>query len=277
MIIHASLKTDIAQFYSDWIIKRLKEGFIDIPSEKQINRYDFAKNKLSKIYFWSKDPQSLFKHNIALKELKYDYEIITELSLYDKCYEPKIKSKQRIMEDIRKNSKFLGKDKVSFCYGPIFTTFNCPIEWHVFQFKFLCEQLHEYVNNVYISYEISNTCLNAKNYNIKKITQNDKQYLFKKFKEIADSFNLNLLVKPETTELTEEEIDIGEINTCPAACIYCVGINNKKTIKLKNEKHKPYSSLLIGDLDYDAKIKNIELISKSKQKLNTNQDSLFDF
>ena len=30
MIIHASLKTDIAQFYSDWIIKRLKEGFIDI-------------------------------------------------------------------------------------------------------------------------------------------------------------------------------------------------------------------------------------------------------
>ena len=41
MIIHASLKTDIAQFYSDWIFTRLKEGFIDIPDEKNINRYNF--------------------------------------------------------------------------------------------------------------------------------------------------------------------------------------------------------------------------------------------
>ena len=277
MIIHASLKTDIAQFYSDWIFTRLKEGFIDIPDEKNINRYNFDKNNLSKIYFWSKDPQPLLKRIKELLAIKYDFEIVTEISLYDKCYEPKIKSKQRIMEDIRKFSNLIGKDRISLCYGPIFTTYNCSEEWHLFQFEFLCKQLHNAINKIYISYEISPNCLNAVNYNIKKISSNQQDVLFEKFKNIAQTYNLELLKKPELTSLANDELDIGEMNTCPAACVYCVGMNNKRTIKIKHEKHCSYSSLLIGKLDYDAKIKDIILVKKEKNKIENSIESLFDF
>ena len=96
MILHASLKTDIAQFYSSWILNRLKAGYIDIENGKFIDRYYFKKNNLEKIYFWSKDPQPLIKRISELISCEYDFEIITEMSFYDKCYEPKIKSKQKI-------------------------------------------------------------------------------------------------------------------------------------------------------------------------------------
>ena len=117
MILHASLISDIAHFYPTWTINRLKEGYFDKETDKGVDRYDFKKNKLEKIFFWSKDPLPLIKQYKDLKETRYDFEIISEISLYDKCYEPKIKSKYRIMEDMRKAHTLFGKDKISFCYG----------------------------------------------------------------------------------------------------------------------------------------------------------------
>lgn len=274
MILHASLKTDIAQFYSSWILNRLKAGYIDIENGKFIDRYYFKKNNLEKIYFWSKDPQPLIKRISELISCEYDFEIITEMSFYDKCYEPKIKSKQRILNDIRKVSKIIGKDKISFCYGPVFTTFNCSDEWHFAQFKFLCEQLKDYINKIYITFEISENCLHAKNYNITKISRIKQIDFINEFKKIAQDNGLEFHLKPESTNLKKDEIDIGQMNACPACCMYCIGLTNKRTVKIKNEKHNSSSSLLIGNIDYDAKIKEIDL---SETKTKENNEFIFDF
>lgn len=277
MILHASLISDIAHFYPTWTINRLKEGYFDKETDKGVDRYDFKKNKLEKIFFWSKDPLPLIKQYKDLKETRYDFEIISEISLYDKCYEPKIKSKYRIMEDMRKAHTLFGKDKISFCYGPVFTTYNSTKEWHINQFKFLVNELSSIIGKIYIAFEVSTNCKYAHNYNIQKLNNVSQLELFNIFSDISKKYNLEVFKKPETSTLNFDEIDMGDMNTCPANCVYCPGINNKRTTILKNERHVISSSLLIGNLPYDTKINEINLYKKEKIEKKEETLSLLDF
>lgn len=277
MILHASLISDIAHFYPTWIINRLKEGYFDKETDKGVDRYDFKKNKLEKVYFWSKDPLPLIKQYKDLKETRYNFELISEISLYDKCYEPKIKNKYRIMEDMRKANTLFGKDKIALCYGPVFTTYNSTKEWHIDQFKFLINELNTMINKIYIAFEVSTNCKYAYNYNIQKLSYFSQTELFDAFCEIANKYKIETFKKPETTNLSFDEIDVGEMNTCPANCVYCVGVNNKRTTIFKNERHETFSSLLVGKLPYEAKINEVNLYKKEKTKEKADSLSLFDF
>ncbi len=266
MIIHASLQTDIANFYSDWILNRLKEGYLDIPEVKNIQRYDFKENELEKIYFWTKNPEKLIQKHIQLKKCGYDFELITQMTFYDKCYEPNIKSKDKAIENIRKASRLFGKNKVSLCYGPIFKTYNCPLSWHLCQIKFLLEELEGYIDKLYIFYEVSENCKNAINYNIQTLSELEQIEFEKNVEALTFDFDVDLLKKPSPQNLPPDTIDIGEKNTCPSSCMYCIGSSNKKSAKLKYSKHFPSSSLLIGNIPYDAKIKMIELPKRKKKE-----------
>lgn len=278
MIIHSSLKVDITYYYMQWFINRLKSGFFDIPSEKQgkILRYDFRINPIEKIYLHTKNPINIIKHYNDLKFFNYNYEIITHLAMYDKFYEPKICSKQKIFDQIRECKNLIGKENNSLCYGPIFKTFNNDINWHVSQFRFLCMILNTSVSTVYYDFSIKNSiCKNSNTYGATEFTKEEQEEIIKAFQEIANSYNLELKPIMAIETLTHNEIDIGEINTCLAACKYCKYITNTKTPIIKNKKHSPASSLLIGNVSIDDKIIEVNLSENNKNK--DKSSSLFDF
>lgn len=276
MILHASLQTDIAAFYSEWLIKTLKRGYVDIPATKGFNRYDFNLNNLQKVFIWSKNPEKMMKYKVDLKQLDYEFEIITQFTLYDKCYEPNIKSKAKILNNIRKLSDIFGRKRVSICYGPIFTTYNNPLEWHLSQIDFLLKELKGYIDHIYISYEISDECLMYTNYNIKAIPENQKKLFNEQVEELARKYKISVRYKPEMNSLEKDEIDLGEHNACPASCVYCIGGSNKKLAKIKLQRHRPDSSLLIGELPFNAKINNVilETIERKIEKTEEETDLL---
>lgn len=277
MILHASLQTDIAAFYPEWLLNILQKGYIDIPGTKGFNHYNFKDNNLQKIFIWSKNPEKLMKYKTELKRTGYEFEIITQITLYDKCYEPNIKSKAKILNNVRKLSEIFGKKRISICYGPIFTTYNNSLEWHLAQINFILTELKGFIDHFYISYEVSDECQLYSKYNIKPIPDIQKNDFQMEIKEIAKKHKVDMLIKPEINKLEKDEIDIGEKHACPASCVYCIGGANKKLAKIKFQRHKKESSLLIGELPFDAKLNNIvlESIERKIEKIEVETD-LFD-
>jgi hypothetical protein len=283
MIIHASLKTDISYFYTTWLCNRLKEGFFDIQSNipGEILRYRFKDNPIEKIYLHTKNPYKIIKNFSDLKSFKQYYEIVTHISMYDKFYEQKISDKYKIFEYVRECKKLVGKENNSICYGPIFKTIINDLYWHINQFKFLCNILHNSISTIYYDFSISNLCKESIYFNATEFSKQEQKEIINQFKLIAQQYNILLKEIPNERKFKHNEIDIGEINTCPATCKYCKYITNSKTAIIKNSMHNSNSSLLIGTINTNDKIKNVILTEKEEEtpiiEPKCNQYSLFDF
>lgn len=278
MIIHASLKTDITYFYMKWFIERLKEGYVDIPSDKpgKIKRYDFQTNPIEKIYLHTKNPYKIIKDYKDLKVFDHQYEVVTHLTMYDKFYEPKIAEKNKIFDYIRKTALLVGKDNNSLCYGPIFKTISNDASWHINQFKFLCLILNKSISTIYYDFSINGLCKTVDSFNASEFTLSEQEYIIEEFKKIADQYNLVLKRSPAIETLNYDEIDIGEPNTCPAGCKHCKYITNSKSATIKSGMHSDSSSLLIGKINAKDKIINIKIEEPKVLEEDTGQYSLFD-
>lgn len=284
MIIHASLKTDVSYFYTQWLINRLKEGYFDIPATKpgEINRYDLKNNNIEKIYLHTRNPIKIIKNSQSFKILKYEYEVVTHISLYDKFYEPKIIDKYKIFDYVRKCETLFGKKNNSLCYGPIFKTINNDLEWHIAQFRFLCKILSKSIGTIYYNFNFNTICKNSTYFSAEELTQEEKKYLIIEFKKITDKYGLNLKKMQTEEEFKYDEIDIGEKDACPATCKHCPYISNGKTSIIKSNMHNPDSSLLIGNPNRSENITKIDFKSQKEEvnKLENTQEikqfSLFD-
>lgn len=284
MIIHASLKTDISFFYTNWLIERLKEGIIDIPSitPGEFFRYDFKINPVEKVILHTRNPYKIIKNYNSFKNLSYNYEVITHISMYDKFYEPKINDKYKIFEYICQMGKTIGRQNNAICYGPVFKTINNDIKWHITQFKYLCRILYKAVSTVYYDFGINNTCKNSPYFNAEEFSDESQRTLISEFEKIATKYNLKLEKMKKVEELGYDEIDIGEKDSCPAICKHCKYITNSKTAIVKSGMNNPKSTTLIGMPNALDKIKKVNLnednkqIKKTEETLTNKQISLFD-
>lgn len=271
MLLYASLITDIAHYYPEWIITRLREGFFDIERKRSVDRFNLKDNNLEKIIFWSRDPLPLVKRIDELLSFGYDFEIVYMISLYDKFYEPHIKEKHKIFTDIRKLSEIIGKNKVSLCYGPIFETYNTDIDWHIHQFDFLCKSLSSSIGKTYTCFNISDRCLHDPHLNISALSDYDKISVINKMNEISKKYGLILNEKPLIKNLKSDEIDVGIIDACPAGCLYCDGLSNPKSAKIKARSHISSSNTLIGKIEYSSRIREVILKKEHSKSENSPQ------
>ena len=64
MILSASRRTDIPSYWSDWFLRRLREGFVYVRNPmnpRQISRVPLSPQVVDCIVFWSKNPGPLAK------------------------------------------------------------------------------------------------------------------------------------------------------------------------------------------------------------------------
>ena len=76
MIISASRRTDIPAFYSEWLMKRLKEVYVLIPNPRnadRLGRVKLSPENVDCIVFWKKNPMPMLDKLEQLKEkMGYD-------------------------------------------------------------------------------------------------------------------------------------------------------------------------------------------------------------
>ena len=291
MILNISGRTDIVAFYSDWLMNRLEEGYIDVRNpfnHKMVSRINLDDVEL--LFFCTKNPIPILD---KIKDIKKKVYFHITLTSYKKDIEPGLPPKKDIIEAIKKLSNIIGKENIVIRYDPIFINDKYNIDYHVKAFDKLCNLLDGYVSKILIHF-IDDYKNVRKNYNIlkyRKLTEDDYKTIGTSFSKSAKKHNIVVHTCAEDRNLVEygfikdecmskelafkltgkiykkwkarknvpcnciEMVDIGVYNSCKHFCKYCYANYSEIEVNNNYNKHNPKSSLLIGELEKDDIIK----------------------
>lgn len=287
MILNISGRTDIVAFYTPWLLKRMKEGFVDVRNPfypKMVSRIYFS--DVDFIVFCTKNPLPILPY---LKEIKIPYVFQVTLTPYKKDIESNVPDKKKIVDAILEISKIVGADNVYVRYDPILINEKYTVEYHIEAFKRLCSLLEGKVKHIIISFidNYKNVEKNMSILKLKEITKEDIEKIGKSFSEIAKAHGITVqscyeedlscygivnepcVSKEFAYKWTGkkypkwkarncgcvEMVDIGEYNTCHHLCKYCYANYDERRVENNLPKHDIASSLLIGQGKEEDEIK----------------------
>lgn len=216
MIISASRRTDIPNYFSDWFINRIKEGYVCV--RNPMNIYQVSKIPLTPeivdcIVFWTKNPRNIMSRLEEIGEYTYYFQFT--LTGYGKDIEPNLPSKRdELIPTFIELSNMIGKEKVIWRYDPILISEKYTVDYHVKAFKEIAEKLSQYTEKVVISFVdlYTKTQRNTKDLELKKLYKDDMRTIAKELSTIAQDNNLVI-------ESCAELIDLDELNIKHGKCI----------------------------------------------------------
>ena len=77
MILSASRRTDIPNYYSEWFMNRMKEGYLYVRNPMnfhQISKIDLSPKAVDCIVFWTKNPLPMMDRLEELKAYHYYFQ-----------------------------------------------------------------------------------------------------------------------------------------------------------------------------------------------------------
>lgn len=313
MILNTGARTDTVQYFSDWLLRRFKEGFVYVRNPlfpHKVTRYELNPDKIDVVLFCSKNYEPILPrlHEIVDQYNTYFYYTITA---YGKDIEPNVPSIDESINTLIQLSKMVGKKKVAWRYDPVLLTDTYTIETHAKTFEYIAQKVSPYIDRCIFSFV---ELYKKLEYNMPELilfTEKDKLTISKILGTIAKKYGikiqtcgtnesyasygikksgcatLEILSLANDIEFKElkhkgmrkgcgciESRDIGAYDTCLNGCKYCYA-NQNPLIARKNYKyHNPNSPLILGELKEDDTL--IQGSQVTFQKPKRIQYSLFD-
>jgi len=153
MIISASRRTDIPKYYSEWLVNRIKEGYVDVRNPMyayQVSRYSMSPEIVDGIVFWTKDPAPMLKRLDAFS--KYSYYFQFSLTPYGKDIEGNLRNKHELINTFKELSSRIGSDRVNWRYDPILLNSKYSMEYQIRAFGKIATELNGFTKKVTISF-----------------------------------------------------------------------------------------------------------------------------
>lgn len=153
MIISASRRTDIPAVYADWLLSRLREGYVCVRnpfSYHQVSKIVLNPDVVDAFVFWTKNPAPLMKHLPELE--KYMYYFQFTLNAYGREVERNLPSLENRIETFRELASRIGKERIIWRYDPIGISQAYPVDWHLEQFERLAKALEGCTETCVISF-----------------------------------------------------------------------------------------------------------------------------
>ncbi len=216
MILSVSRRTDIPNYYSDWFIARIKEGFLYVRNPMnahQISRIDLSPEVVDCIVFWTKNPANMIEKLEDLKRYMYYFQFT--LTGYGRDVEPNLPNKrQELIPTFKRLSEKIGKERVIWRYDPILISKRYTMNYHLQAFEEIADNLADYTERVVISFVdfYSKTKRNARELGIRQITDEEMLEVAGKMAQIASKYNLII-------ETCAEQINLHEIGIQHGSCI----------------------------------------------------------
>ncbi len=235
MILSVSRRTDIPNYYSEWFINRIKEGFLYVRNPMnahQISKINLSPDVIDCIVFWTKNPTKMINQLDYLKEYAYYFQFT--LTGYGKDIEPNIPNKRKeLIKVFKELSQKIGKEKVIWRYDPILVNKKYTVEYHLRAFEEIANSLSDYTEKVVISFVdlYAKTQRNTMGLEIEKLMHDDMFSLVKRMVEIASK---NKLI----VETCAEEINFEDIGINQGSCIDKKLIEKLLGCKIVGEKDK---------------------------------------
>ncbi len=294
MIVNVGGRTDIVNYYSEWLMNRIHEEFAYSRNplfQNNVSKISLKLEDVDCLMFCSKNYKPMLKY---MKEINEKYRIICHYTIDES------------IKTLIELSKIVGKEKVLWRYDPILLTKKYTIEKHIKTFEYMAKQLAPYVQRCIFSFVEMYKKLDYNMPEIIHFTEDDKIIILKSIGEISNKYNLytqtcgtdennekyGIHISGCTTpEILEQangvkyktvkskpmrkgchcipSRDIGAYDTCLNGCKYCYA-NKRPDLAKENVKfHDKNSPLLLGYIRETDKItesKSSSLILQDKGK-----------
>ena len=215
MLIFASGRTDIPAFYSDWLMKRLRAGFVDVRNpyaSEQVTRYKLTKDVVDCLVFCTKNPLHLLEKIDELKSFGIPLYFFVTITPYEKDVEPNVPDKDVVMDGFLKLSEKIGGDRLCWRYDPIFVDEKYSVSFHIKKFRQMCGKLKNSTSRCIISF-IDLYQKTKKNFpGIKEVSESDQKFIAQTFSRIAFENGFEI-------ESCAEELDLSAYGVRPGACV----------------------------------------------------------
>lgn len=154
MILSASRRTDIPNYYSDWFLNRLGEGFLYVRNPmnpRQVSEIVLSPETVDCIVFWTKNPEPMMNRLGELKNYPFCFQFT--LTGYGADVERNVPDKLTVMAPIfRRLSERIGRERVVWRYDPILFTEKYSPEYHLELFGKLARALKGCTERCVISF-----------------------------------------------------------------------------------------------------------------------------
>ena len=216
MILSASRRTDVPNYFSDWFYNRIKEGFLYVRNPMnahQISKIDLSPEIVDCIVFWTKNPANMLERLDELKDYQYYFQFT--LTGYGKDVEPGLPDKRgELIPTFQKLSEKIGAQKVIWRYDPIFLNPHYTLEYHLKAFEEIAHSLAGYTRKVVISFVdlYAKTQRNTAGLQIESLSNQDMVELAKQLVGIAGKYGMEV-------ESCAELIDLQSVGVKHGSCI----------------------------------------------------------
>ena len=216
MILSASRRTDIPNYYSEWLARRFRAGFLCVRNPmnfRQVSRIALNPDVIDCIVFWTKNPAPMLPYLDEYR--RYTYYFQFTLTGYGKDIEPGLPDKRRILiPAFCELADRIGRDRVIWRYDPIFLSDHYTLDYHVKAFTRIAEALAGRTRRVVISFldDYEKTKRNMQGINIQGLTKEKMRRLAHSFAVIAGRYGMEI-------QTCAEKIDLSEYGITHGACI----------------------------------------------------------
>lgn len=293
MILNTGARTDTVQFYSDWLLKRLKEGVVYTRNPlfpHKVTCYQLSPDKIDVVLFCSKNYAPILPRLNEITD-KYRTYFHYTITAYGKDIEPGVPSIDESIETLIELSKKVGKGRVAWRYDPLLLTEKYTIEVHEKTFNYIAKRVAPYIDRCIFSFVEMYKKLEKNMPELIPIKAEDKERLAGILGRAAKEHGFKIQTCGTNGDYTEygiessgcatleilgqangcefkdlkhrglregchciESRDIGQYDTCLNGCKYCYANKSPQKARENFKFHNPSSPILLGELNEDDEI-----------------------
>lgn len=288
MFINVGARTDITNYYSEWLMNRIREGYVLSRNPlfpNKVYRYRLSPDVVDCIIFCTKNPKPMLDKIDEVRSRGFHIFFYVTITSYGRDIEPGVPDYHDVMETFKKLSSMVGKNNICWRYDPIFISEKYTVEHHLKCFEEMTRTLAPYTNFCIFSFVQLYKKLSFTFPELRAVSEEEKKILLSEMGKIAKSCNIRLQTCGDENDYSEYGIvrsgcitapimeqaigqelkplkaqpsrkgcgclpnnDIGAYDTCPNGCKYCYATKNPALAVENYRRHDPLSPLLIGEL-----------------------------
>ena len=287
MIINTGARTDTVQYFTPWLLKRFKEGYVLARNPlfpDKVTRYELTPQTVDCVEFCSKNYRPILKDLHQITD-RFNTHFQYTITAYGQDIEPGVPSIDESIETLLELEKQVGKQRICWRYDPVLLTSKYTIAAHKETFDYMAKRLVGHVDRCIFSFVEMYKKLEANMPELIPLTEQDKDTLAKHLGTIAAKYNLfiqtcgtngnftyygihpsgcmtlEMLGKANGIQFRElkhkgtrpgchciESRDIGAYDTCLNGCKYCYANKSPQKANDNYKHHNPDSPLLLGNI-----------------------------
>ncbi|QAT49262.1 DUF1848 domain-containing protein [Caproiciproducens sp. NJN-50] len=216
MILSASRRTDLPAFYSDWLFRRLVEGYALVRNPinlRQVSRIALSPDTVDCIVFWTKNPAPMMDKLDAIRRMGYEFYFQLTLNPYNGKIERFLPEKNLLLKAFRRLSREIGRERIVWRYDPVILTGELTPEWHRRAFRRLCEQIGDSTEECIFSF------VDRYRKNGGRASELTREITPEKMEEVASGFAETALRHGIALKTCCEAIDLSRYGIGRARCI----------------------------------------------------------